>query len=90
MSKQEKKMLTDYRRNKDTEINYCYYNNQESHSEKRLGPMAFPLGKCKENFHFDGESRNRLSRLSRITQECVVFRIEFHISCKLSCISSTL
>lgn len=83
-------MLTNYWRNKDTEINYCYYNNQESHSEKRLGPMALLLGKCVEDFHFDGESGDRLSRLPRIIKECVVFRTEFHISCKLFCISSTL
>lgn len=84
VSKQEKKMLTSYSRNKDTEINYRFYNNQESHSEKRVGSTALLLGKCEEDFHFDGESRDRLSRLPSIIKESVVFRIEVrvHISCK--------
>lgn len=77
--------MTNYWRNKDIEINYSYYNNQGSHSEKRLGPISLLLGKREEDFLFNGEYR-----LSRIIKECVVFRIEFHITCKLFCISSTL
>lgn len=73
------KMLTNYLRNKDPEINYCNYNNWESHCEKRLDPVALLLWQCKEDFHFDGESRDRLNRLPSIIKESLVFRIEVEV-----------
>lgn len=76
LSKKKKKILTLAHKQRR-----CYYNNQEI-SERRLGPLALLSGKCQEDPNFDGESRDRRSRLPKIIKESVLFRIEVHISCK--------
>lgn len=78
------KKLTNSPRNKETEVNYSHYQNQESHSGQGLGPMALPFGRSEEDFYHGGKSGDRPSRLPSITRESVVdFRteLEVHISC---------
>lgn len=46
--------------------------------------MSLSFGRSKEDFHYGGESGDRLDRLPSVTKESVVgFRIEIevHISC---------